>query len=1039
MPSRIWFAHPALVAFVSIALMGCPSDPIQGAGEGTPDVDGQGIDVVVVNEDSGSTDTPPPPPPPCANGTACQDGDQCTQNDVCIDGQCQGTPFTCDDGLECTFDRCNGKGGCNSELQAGLWCLIAGTCYADGSANPANGCEACVTPVSAVTWSASDGTPCDDGLECTAADECANGGCAGTKEACDDDNPCTTNGCKEGQGCIHAAVQGPCEDGDLCTLGDTCTNQVCIPGPKTLDCADGDPCTLDNCTADGGCDHNPHSGPCEDGNPCTAGDSCIQGECISGSTIVSCDDENACTDDVCLAGSGCAHIPNLAPCEDGNVCSTGDTCSSGVCSPGFFVLECDDDEPCTQDICEPFKGCNHIPTFGACDDGNPCTEGDSCAAGICKGTKATECDDGNPCTDDVCDAKFAGGCHYPNNTAACDDGDPCTVGDVCSKGSCKATAANCDDGNPCTVGTCEGEGGCVFEVSSAPGCNIDVQITSPPRAVTLTGSTKITVKGKVTSPIAPLDVLTINGKVVKPKSNGTFTTTLSAEHGLNIIEALASDMMGNSDKAVRSFQYSTKYLPMSSSNPEASKMTKGIYVYLGPEAIDDGNHALSDADDLATIFEIIISAFDIGALLPNPLVNNGDYKVTIKNVSLQPAKVKLTPIPSGLNLWVSIKALKANVDADGKCTFCPSASGKITIQEILIISDVDIKASGGKVEATLKNTDVILINPDVDVDGILGSIFDFLIDFIVDQFAPTIENAFKSELGKVIPDTLEDALGSLAFDTTFDVPALLPGAKAVTVKLKTGLETTFWTDDGGTLRMWAAATTKKKISHGGLGTLRRNGCLSGSNESLAMTMEDPLQFGLGDDVLNQILYSLWWGGGLQFPVPPSLLGGVDLTEFGVEDLKLTVDFLLPPVVTSCNVYKDLQLQFGDVKVHVTGKLFGQALELDLYASAKSYVELQADSKGLGLAVTDFAQIATDVVVLTPGLQSAEKLIDEKVGQDLVPLLFDQLGGGSLAGFPIPEIDLGGLADGIPEGTAIAIDPKKVFRKLGWTIVSGKIK
>ena len=1034
-------------AAACLLLIGCPNEPEQagpaGVDAGSQDVVGIYVPPPTPDAGGGEPDAGPDiaePPPACVQGLACNDGDPCTIDDVCgADGECAGQGYECEDGLECTRDVCDGKGGCSTELISGEWCLIDLTCVPDGGANPANPCEACVTPVSPTFWTPSDGAACDDGQECTGEDQCQGGLCKGSKDPCDDDNPCTTNGCKEGEGCIHAAVTGACEDGDFCTIGDTCNNQVCVPGNKTLDCSDGDPCTDDTCKTGGGCGHTPHSGPCEDGDPCSVDDSCVLGECVGGAQKPSCNDSNPCTDDVCLPGKGCAHIPNLSPCEDDDVCTEGDTCSDGDCTAGFFIKECDDGDGCTKDVCEPFKGCNAFPKTGACDDGNPCTDNDFCQSGVCKGGAPTQCEDGNLCTDNVCNSKVPGGCVFPNNTTPCEDGDPCTEGDACKNGSCQAPYLNCDDLNPCTNDVCKGAAGCVHQLNaSMDSCLLKITITSPARAITLSGNQTVTVKGKVVSPAAPLVSATLNGKPLQLDAQGKFTTTVKVTHGMNVLFGEAADEMGNTDKAMRSFYFSTKYQPMSTANPKGSSMPRGIYLFLGPQAIDDGNHK-PPADDLATIFEIIIASFDIGALLPNPLLNNSNYKVTVSNVQFDPAQVQLVPINGGLSLYASISDFSANVYADGKCTFCPSASGTLSVTEIIIVTDLDIKTAGGSVQATMKNTDVILVNPDVDVNGILGSILDFLVDFIVDQFAPTIEGAFESELGKVLPDTLEDALNSLAFDTDFDVPPFFDGGKSVTISLNTGLETTFWTQDGGTFRMWAAATTAKKTSHTILGTLRRDGCLTGKTEALQLTQEDPLQIALSDDVLNQVLYSLWYGDGLEFPVPPSLLVGQDLSAFGVEDLELTLDFLLPPIVTSCNPYQDLLLQIGDIKVHATAKLFGQPVELNIYASAEAYVEMFANPAGIGLQITDIANVWTETVVLTAGLGTAEKIVDELVGEQLTPLLFDQLGSGALAGLPLPEIDLGGLAAGVPAGTSIAIAPKKVFRILGWTVVSGSIK
>jgi hypothetical protein len=53
---------------------------------------------------------------PKPDGTGCEDGDACTVGDVCSGGVCVGAPLSCNDGNECTDDRCDPAGGC---VQAG--------------------------------------------------------------------------------------------------------------------------------------------------------------------------------------------------------------------------------------------------------------------------------------------------------------------------------------------------------------------------------------------------------------------------------------------------------------------------------------------------------------------------------------------------------------------------------------------------------------------------------------------------------------------------------------------------------------------------------------------------------------------------------------------------------------------------------------------------------------------------------------------------------------------------------------------------------
>ena len=46
------------------------------------------------------------------DGVLCSDNDQCTFNDKCSGGGCQGTKLNCDDQNVCTVDSCDAKLGC---------------------------------------------------------------------------------------------------------------------------------------------------------------------------------------------------------------------------------------------------------------------------------------------------------------------------------------------------------------------------------------------------------------------------------------------------------------------------------------------------------------------------------------------------------------------------------------------------------------------------------------------------------------------------------------------------------------------------------------------------------------------------------------------------------------------------------------------------------------------------------------------------------------------------------------------------------------
>ncbi len=279
---------------------------------------------------------------------------------------------------------------------------------------------------------------------------CVNGGVQppACPASCDDGQACTNDGCSNGQ-CTHTPNTGAvCWDGDACTAGEKCQNGACVGGSIVKDCNDNNPCTSDGCTA-GNCTHAANGNGCDDGNPCTGSDKCQGGTC-KGSAAVNCDDGNPCTDDGC-AGGACSYANNAAPCDDGNACTGGDHCQGGKCGAGGPVA-CNDNNPCTADSCSG-GGCKHAQKTGTCDDGNACTIGETCSGGNCAGGAAKLCNDENPCTSDSC---LGGACVNAGLTGKCDDGDDCTVDDYCAQGLCLAGAAkNCDDGDACTADSCD--------------------------------------------------------------------------------------------------------------------------------------------------------------------------------------------------------------------------------------------------------------------------------------------------------------------------------------------------------------------------------------------------------------------------------------------------------------------------------------------------------------------------------------------------------------------------------------------------------
>ena len=186
---------------------------------------------------------------------------------------------------------------------------------------------------------------CDDGNACTTADQCSEGVCVGgPAPECDDDNPCTDDGCDGETGCVFPANTSDCDDGDPCTLGDICAGGSCA-GPGAQDCDDGNSCTSDSCDSSaGGCVHDAAAGcdPCE-----------LPADCPSGySEEPGCDDVAACQGnrrDVACVGGVCEASD---PIEDDSACDAETVALSCVYGG---------DQNCTGEADQEAPACAEVP------------------------------------------------------------------------------------------------------------------------------------------------------------------------------------------------------------------------------------------------------------------------------------------------------------------------------------------------------------------------------------------------------------------------------------------------------------------------------------------------------------------------------------------------------------------------------------------------------------------------------------------------------------------------------------------------------
>lgn len=359
------------------------------------------------------------------DGTACDDGNPCTQTDTCQHGVCLGGNY-----VVCTApDACHAAGDCNAEtgtcshpaLPDGTSCGPCQTCTGGvcGGGCDATQCLTCGTD-GTTCKTAADGADCGNGQHCCGGICCLGGAVCAGEQCCPSDLVCGTapnqtccsglnQTCLNGACCFTDAVCGGlgvasfcCGAGQRCDSSGTscCSNnaEVCA---HSSDCCSGF-CVSGNC--------QPNCGDL--GAGCTGDADCCNGQCVDG---VCCSTASCGTCQACNVSGSAGTCTTV---ENGNACGTDQICCSGSCCPAVAnaTATCNSSGTCTYTCDATAAACGSE----CCTSDQYCVNSTSCCTPKTCAEQGYVCNDHSGQTD---------GCGHP-----IDCGDPCAVGAVCYAG-----------------------------------------------------------------------------------------------------------------------------------------------------------------------------------------------------------------------------------------------------------------------------------------------------------------------------------------------------------------------------------------------------------------------------------------------------------------------------------------------------------------------------------------------------------------------------------------------------------------------------
>jgi RHS repeat-associated protein len=375
-----------------------------------------------------------------SNGSACSDGNLCTQADQCSTGVCIGTPVP--DGTTCSDNSfCNGAEMCTSGV-----CMPGTPPQEDHNLCTNDFCDPGTNTVSHTPVDA--GTNCADGVICQVGTCDGNGvcvGCApphcrnGVRDVNETGVDCggSCPACSSGGGC---ASDTDCGAGLVCGINNgacfgqariqrVCWDPSCNLGGNAVACGNANSMCGSNCACVNPCDAADPGTTCPSGEVCKEGaglqfnapfaDVCADPRCPSNDPVL-CGQTNSLCGATCVCTPNCSSATCANPSDGcGGVCpgacpsgSTGCTVDA-TCPPGFACIPADDGTTtCRPADCAyrqmvpPLCGVSGAPCGEQCPACTPRCDGRQCGSDPNCGQSCGTCEAGQ-----VCDG--AGQCQTP--------------------------------------------------------------------------------------------------------------------------------------------------------------------------------------------------------------------------------------------------------------------------------------------------------------------------------------------------------------------------------------------------------------------------------------------------------------------------------------------------------------------------------------------------------------------------------------------------------------------------------------------------
>lgn len=517
-------------------------------------------------------------------------------------------------------------------------------------------------------------------------------------------------------------------------------------------------------------------------------------------------------------------------------------------------------------------------------------------------------------------------------------------------------------------------------------------VERPPNGTWAAGATEVVIEGSVTPGSAPVTSLVIAEDEVPLGADGRFSHTVTARPGLNLVGLRVEAEDGGRAVDARAFFSGP-------SNPPGALLPHAVQVHLRPDFLDDDE---PEPDDLARLTEL---------LLEDPAFLAGfDAPIALDTLTIQPTGVEVgaaaVDVYAGdgtLSLVVRLERPVIRFETLAAEEGDAPASGAMRAERATLQLDLALSAAEGAVVAAATYVDAELEGFAIEADGLFPDYFQDL-PAAVDLARGVVEEGIEGETAALVGGLVADLLGALALDFTY--------GEAVPLRFHLALEDLAVSTRG--LHLVFAASAAADLRPGVHNAEVAGSFHTDSTPPPADFAEAPVAFAVDDDLLNQLAFAYWYGGGLTrrefLPADMADVGATELPVVFQPLRRIEVSATLPLILSAQPDDADFPfaLALGDMQVELeTDEDHRFAFFLSLAAGVDLAVEadgastrLQADRRPAHVPV----QVAAYAVPQGHDPGNVAALV-----RLMVPPILGRTNEG-LPAFPIPGVPLSTFLD-----------------------------